>query len=96
MVELQKEIAEIRKRRGFCMEPIKIFSMLVEEVGEISSELKKTWSNNYNSFDNEKLSDELADAFVCLMALANQFNIDLEDSVRKKFILKDEGRNRKN
>lgn len=94
MLEMQKKIHEIRKSRGFCMEPLKIFSMLVEEIGEVSKELKKTWSTNYSGFQKEKLEDELADTLVCLIALANQFDIDLEKSVQRKFFDKDRDRKR--
>lgn len=34
---LQREVNEIRKSRRFTMEPLKIFTMLSEEVGEVAS-----------------------------------------------------------
>lgn len=87
--ELQLLVHQIRQKRGFTMEPLHIFTLLNEEVGEVARELKKTWSKNYNRFCKEKLAEEMADVFVCLMALANQYEIDLDEAVQSKFILKD-------
>lgn len=66
--------------------------LLVEEVGEVAAEIKKTWSPNYPDLTVDKLSEELADAFVLLSALASQFDIDLEQAMRSKFIGADGGR----
>ena len=78
---MEKEIHLIRKERGFTMEPLKIFTLLNEEIGEVASELKKQWSKNYDDLSIEKLSEELADVQVCLCALANQYEINLESAV---------------
>jgi len=71
------------------MDPLKIFIHLNEETGEIAKELKKTWSKNYEAFDRVKLAAELADVQVCICALANQFDIDIESAVEEKFIKAD-------
>ncbi|MEX0751049.1 MAG: hypothetical protein WD359_09605 [Dehalococcoidia bacterium] len=63
--------------------------LLSEEVGEIAAELKRTWSPNYAAFDPKRLSDELADAFVMLAAIASEFNVDLASAVDSKFVRKD-------
>jgi NTP pyrophosphatase (non-canonical NTP hydrolase) len=47
------------------------------------------WSKNYDPFDAKKLKEEIADAFVLLAALAHEFDIDIEQAVREKFIEKD-------
>ena len=74
------------------MEPLKIFTLLNEEIGEVAKELKREWSKNYEGFSTDKLADEIADVQVCLCALANQYNIDIETSVKKKFIKADSER----
>lgn len=91
--EIQNLIKEVRKKRGFVTDPLKIQLLLTEEVGEISSELKRLWSKNYDEFSKERLSDEISDVFVLLNALASEFDIDLEEAVRKKFLTKDALRN---
>ncbi|MFW6016777.1 MAG: MazG nucleotide pyrophosphohydrolase domain-containing protein [bacterium] len=90
--ELQKLINKKRKERGFVMEPIKIFTLLNEEIGEIAAELKKDWSINYDNLDKDKLAEEIADVQVCLIALANQYDIDIDSAVIDKFFEKDSKR----
>jgi NTP pyrophosphatase (non-canonical NTP hydrolase) len=90
--ELQQRIADKRAERGFVTDPIKIHLLLTEEVGEVASELKRTWSKNYDSFNKDRLADELADTFVLLSALATAFDIDLVQAVETKFFGKDAAR----
>lgn len=89
MKELQQKVKKIRSERGFTMDPLKIFTLLNEEIGEVAKELKKGWSRNYDGLDRDKLTEELADVQVCLCALANQYEINLEEAVEEKFVKKD-------
>lgn len=88
--EIQRRVAEVRKSRGFVTDPLKINLMLIEEIGEIAAELKRTWSKNYDDFESSRLADEISDAFVLLAALATEFDIDLEEAIESKFFGKDE------
>jgi len=81
-----------RSERGFVTDPLKLQIMLTEEVGEISAELKRLWSKNYDSFSEDRVSNEIADTFVLLSALVSQFNIDLESAVETKFFHSDSKR----
>ena len=90
--EIQALIVKTRAERGFTTEPLKIFMLLNEEIGEIATELKKTWSSNYEAFSKQRLKDELADTLVLLLALASRYEIDLEEAVKAKFIAKDSQR----
>ena len=90
--ELQELVSKTRQERGFTMDPLKIFILLNEEIGEVAAELKRTWSPNYDAFSRADLEDELADVLVCLLALANQFEIDLEEVLLKKLVDKDSQR----
>lgn len=92
MKDLQHLIHNTRKQRGFTMEPLKIFTLLNEEIGEVATELKKNWSPNYEDSSIEKMAEEIADVQVCLIALANQFDIDIEAAVRDKFLKYDADR----
>jgi NTP pyrophosphatase (non-canonical NTP hydrolase) len=87
--EIQSLVAKIRRERGFTMDPVRIFALLTEEVGEIASELKRTWSPNYEAFSKQDLACEIADALTCLLALANQFDIDLEKALMHKLVHRD-------
>ena len=90
--ELQRRIKEVRQKRGFVTDPDKILVLLIEEIGEISSELKRLWSKNYDEFNPDRLSDEIADTFVLLSALASEFEIDIGQAVESKFFSKDSKR----
>jgi NTP pyrophosphatase (non-canonical NTP hydrolase) len=90
--QLQNMIAATRETRGFTTDPVKLCVLLTEEVGELASEIKRTWSANYDDTTTEKLSEECADVFVVLAAIANAFGINLENAIRDKFFAKDAGR----
>ncbi len=104
MNNLQKRIVEKRTQKGFETDPLKIHILLTEEVGEVSSELKRMWSKTHTDFNKENLGDEIADVFVLLSALDsalasvldNEFDIDVEESVEKKFFKKDSTQTWKN
>ena len=88
LTDLQKRIADERGKRGFVTDPVKLAVLLTEEVGEIASELKWLWSKNYDEFSAGRLKEEIADAFVILTALADQFDIDIEGRLRASFSTK--------
>ena len=83
--ELQLAIASERRDRGFTSDPVRILTLLIEELGEVARELKKTWSPNYGDLDVERLAPELADVFVLLSALASEFEVDLASAIQSKF-----------
>ena len=89
LTNLQKRIASERENCGFVTDPVKLAVLLSEEVGEIASEIKRLWSKNYDQFCANRLEEEIADAFVVLAALANQFDIDIEEAIERKFFDKD-------
>ncbi len=89
VADLQALVGAVRQARGFTMDPLQIFALLNEEVGEVAAELKCTWSPNYSDFSKESLAEEVADALVCLLALANQFEIDVEQALVGKLVEKD-------
>ncbi|MEM6430628.1 MAG: MazG nucleotide pyrophosphohydrolase domain-containing protein [Deinococcota bacterium] len=92
MQTLQQRIAAQRAQRGFVTDPLKIHILLTEEVGEVAKELKRTWSKNYDDFNQSQLADEIADVFVLLSALASSFEIDIASAVETKFFEKDADR----
>ena len=93
LADLQKAITKTRADRGFVNDPTQLHVLLSEEVGEIASEIKTLWSKNYDDFSQDRLKEEIADAFVLLSALAAEFDIDIEQGVVEKFFQKDGRRN---
>jgi len=86
LADLQALIEAVRAERGFTTDPVRVLTLLVEEVGEVAAELKKTWSANYPAMEVKDLADELADVFVLVSALASAHDIDIEQAVVRKFI----------
>ena len=92
LASFQREIDRVRRERGFTTEPTRLLTLIVEELGEVAREIKRTWSPNYDAFDPDRLAPELADTFVLLAALASEFKIDLGDAVQLKFFAADSQR----
>lgn len=57
-----------------------LFVVLSAEVGELADALKKEKSKN--------VSEELADIIFCCVALANYFDIDIEEVLISKYVNK--------
>ena len=55
VADLQASIVETRARRGFVTDPLKLLALLTEEVGEVASEIKGSWSDNYGEFSRNRL-----------------------------------------
>ena len=81
---LQKKVAELRIARGFTQDPERVLLLLVEEVGEVAQQLKRTWSPNYDSYTNEAIAEELADVQFVLLGLAELLGVDLGTSMKNK------------
>jgi NTP pyrophosphatase (non-canonical NTP hydrolase) len=90
LTELQGAIVAERQARGFTSDPVRLLTLIVEELGEVARELKGTWSPNYDQPSIDRLAPELADVLVLLAALASNFDIDLAASVEKKFFEDDD------
>ncbi len=81
---LQKKIGELRKKRGFTQDPERALILLVEEVGEVAQQLKRSWSPNYDIFSNNAIAEELADVLFVLLGLSGLLKIDIADALKKK------------
>ena len=75
--EFQKMIGKIYEKRDRKRGKERTMLWVVEEVGELSQAVRK---NNL-----ENIGEELADVFAWLVSLANLYNIDLEEEIRKKY-----------
>ena len=59
------------------------FIALTEEVGELANEIMKKEIYEETNHNNE-IKAEMADVFVCLLELANLYNVNLEAEFDKK------------
>lgn len=81
---LQKKIDNIRRERGFTRDPERVLLLLVEEVGELAQQLKRSWSPNYGELQHEAMADEVADILFVTLGLATTLGIDASNALANK------------
>lgn len=82
--ELQQHVAEFSRSRGFDRNSVERRMLyLTSEVGEVSEEVLKILEKNGDA-SKENLGMEIYDVIWNLLELANQLDIDVEASARKK------------
>lgn len=79
--ELVVHVEAKRLERGFEDTPERLMILLTEEVGEIATELRKSWQQ---LGDARRMGAEIIDALTYLFRLAGCFRIDLEAAVTEK------------
>jgi len=82
--ESYKIIEEHNKKHNLKHNKETVFPHLIEEVGELATELNHGIDSWRENFDEEKLSEEMADVLDQLFNLATDHNIDLEKAFKKK------------
>ncbi|HKX32431.1 MAG TPA: MazG nucleotide pyrophosphohydrolase domain-containing protein [Blastocatellia bacterium] len=82
--EQQQRIKELEESNGWINPPDAKITFLVEEMGEVAKWVRKSRGQKLNEEEREELGFELADVLQHLISLANEFDLDLERSVRKK------------
>jgi NTP pyrophosphatase (non-canonical NTP hydrolase) len=85
--DFQKYVRELEKERGFEKEDVAQKCLLLgEEIGELFKAVRK--KNKVTKVDHDSkfgsIDEELADAIILICAIANRFNIDLEQAFRIK------------
>lgn len=85
--DLQEYVVALEKERGFTdQSAIQKGLLLGEEVGELFKAIRKHDSNlrvDENS-QSHSIAEELADVMIYLCAIANKYDIDLEQAFREK------------
>lgn len=83
--QFQCYIREMKKLRGLEFDKNKALILLMEEVGELCKEVRATWEQeNISNERAQNIKLEIADVFVYVLELANQFEISLEQAFRDK------------
>ncbi len=85
--EIQKYITKMMEVNGFNNTPLELLCYLTEEVGELAKEIRKNESNmemDINKKYSSNIKDELADVFIYVLTIANKYNIDLLDALKRK------------
>ena len=85
--EIQKYITKMMEVNGFNNTPLELLCYLTEEVGELAKEIRKNESNmemDINKKYSSNIKDELADVFIYILTIADKYNIDLLDALKRK------------
>ena len=82
--DLQAYVARLEEERGFNQESsIEKCLLLGEEVGELFKAVR-TVEGLLTDVPGNPVADELADVLIYVCAIANRYNIDLEEAFRDK------------
>ena len=84
---IQKYITKMMEVNGFNNTPLELLCYLTEEVGELAKEIRKNESNmemDINKKYSSNIKDELADVFIYVLTIADKYNIDLLDALKRK------------
>ena len=84
--DFQNYVVELEKERGFDHQSVVEKCLLLgEEIGELFKAVRKKQQikiDNNSKFTS--VGEELADILIYICAIANRFDINLEDAFRKK------------
>ena len=86
LIDYQEYVKELELERGFSSQTVIEKCLLMgEETGELFKAVRKAEKIliDNNSTINQ-VSDELADIFIYLCAIANRYGIDMETAFREK------------
>lgn len=86
LADYQALTRELIIERGFDKETVaEVFTLLVEEVGELAKALRKANGQKVDKTSkHHDIEEEAADVFWLLIDLCNRLNIDLEKAFRDK------------
>ena len=84
--ELQQLVARLVIERGFDKETVpEVFTLLVEEVGELAKAIRKANGQKVDTASREHdIAEEAADVLWLLLDICNRLGIDLEQAFRDK------------
>ena len=84
--DFQQYVHELEIERGFDKSPnVQTAFQMVEEVGELFKAVRKKEGMNIDPASAiSSLEDEIADVFLMLLCIAEEYDIDVEQAVRKK------------
>lgn len=86
LAQFQAYVRELEDERGFTANSVEQTSLLLgEEVGELFKAIRKRRKMAVDADSRVgTVDEELADVLIFVCALANRFDIDLEDAFREK------------
>lgn len=86
LADYQQLIRKLAEERGFMDETItQVFTLLVEEVGELAKAIRKTNGQKVGEHSKQHMvEEEVADVFWLLIDVCNRLDIDLAKAFADK------------
>ena len=86
LIDFQQYVIKLKQERGFSSQTATDKCLLPgEEIGELFKAVRRTNGLAIDPASTKfELEDELADVFIYLCAIANRYNISLEQAFRNK------------
>lgn len=86
ITDYQKYVQAMVEERGFDKETVsEVFTIMVEEVGELAKAIRKANGQKvYSDSKHHDLEEEAADVFFMLLDVCNRLDIDLEKAFAAK------------
>ena len=86
LADFQSYVAQMEAERGFADQSVRDKCLLLgEEIGELFKAVRKSEGLKVDaSSPVGTISEELADVFIYVCAIANRYDIDLETAFREK------------
>lgn len=90
--EYQQLIRRLAEERGFMGETVpEVFTLLVEEVGELAKAIRKTNGQKVGAHSQQHdVAEEAADVFWLLVDICNRLDIDLAKAFSDKELINQE------
>ena len=89
VTQVQEYVEKMVRLRGFADQPVQESMLLfLEEAGELAKAIRKAETKMSVDVDNmqnfETVESEVADIFFVLLAICNQMDVNLFDSLKEK------------
>ncbi|MBC7707639.1 pyrophosphohydrolase [Polaromonas sp.] len=86
LADYQELVSQLVVARGFDKETVpEVFTLLVEEVGELAKAIRKTNGQKVDATSqHHEVAEEAADVFWLLIDLCNRLDIDLQQAFINK------------
>lgn len=87
--DLQALVGQLARERGFGGETVpEVFTLLVEEVGELAKAIRKANGQKIGAHSQQhEVAEEAADVLWLLLDICNRLGVDLEQAFRAKEVI---------
>lgn len=86
LADYQEYVRKLKVERGFKDDKNKALILLMKDVGQLAAGIRKTWPSEAKSMNGEveEIRKQVADVFIGLVDVANQYGINIEEAFRTR------------